>query len=90
MNLNHANLLKPQNLWTVVSQEFARFAQEFHQIKVSRFNVDRVRRPVLWRWQLGRVGRACRMDHIGMARDRYSLEWCAGLVGGLGVGIRQK
>ena len=29
MNLNHANL-KPQNLWAVVSQEFARFAQEFH------------------------------------------------------------
>ena len=27
--LNHANL-KPQNLWAVVSQEFARFTQEFH------------------------------------------------------------
>ena len=29
INLNHANL-KPQNLWAVVSQEFARFTQEFH------------------------------------------------------------
>ena len=29
INLNHANL-KPPNLWAVVSQEFARFTQEFH------------------------------------------------------------
>ena len=29
ISLNHANL-KPPNLWAVVSQEFARFTQEFH------------------------------------------------------------
>ena len=46
INLNHANL-KPPNLWAVVSQEFARFTQEFHSNQVSRFDVDRAHRQIL-------------------------------------------
>ena len=39
----------------------------FTQIKVSRFDVDRARRPILWRYQLGWVGQAWRGIAVGTA-----------------------
>ena len=83
INLNHANL-KPQICWAVASQEFAHFTGISLKSKFHSFHVDRVRRPILWRWQLGRVGRAWRMVAILVASGLCSREWCAALVGGFG------
>ena len=62
-------------LWIVVSQEFAHFTQEFHTFHSNQSFTfqSRVRRPILWRWQLRRVGRAWRMGPIDVGVVLWAL-----------------
>jgi hypothetical protein len=80
INLNHANL-KPRicGLWWV--KDLLISLRNFTQIKVSHCNVDRARRPILWRWQLGLIGQAWRMVAILVASVICSREWCVHVVG---------
>ena len=88
MNLNHANL-KHQNPWAVASQEFARFAQEFHSNQSFTFQCRSCAQADFVAVAAGAGRAGVGMDHIGVVRDRCSLEWCAGLVGGLAQSHRK-